>query len=129
MVFDLTFVLHINSINEICWKNHTLEASAGIKLNNRSLVYDNVIGYSSDQCKIIIHTLQSCNSQLLLYKNLLECYEGDGSSYRGKKKTTIRGRLCQNWAIKEPHNPEKQVWLGLHVLLFWLLVYKVERFW
>ncbi len=94
--------------------NSYIKGSAGIKLNNRLLVYDNVIGHLSNQRKIIIHTLQPCNSQLLLYLyNFLDCYEGDGASYRGRKTKTNRGRICQKWASQSPHKhdptPEKQV--------------------
>ncbi|XP_076872226.1 plasminogen-like, partial [Brachyhypopomus gauderio] len=33
-----------------------------------------------------------------------DCYEGDGSSYRGGMSETISGKKCQNWASMEPHS-------------------------
>jgi len=39
----------------------------------------------------------------------LECYKGDGASYRGRKTSTNSGRICQNWASKSPHEPHKTV--------------------
>jgi len=35
-----------------------------------------------------------------------ECYEGDGTSYRGKKTTTISGWLCQIWKFGQKFTPE-----------------------
>ncbi|XP_041635047.1 apolipoprotein(a)-like [Cheilinus undulatus] len=40
-----------------------------------------------------------------------DCYEGDGSTYRGNKSETISGRTCQAWSSMSPHShktsPEK----------------------
>nr|XP_055041449.1 plasminogen [Misgurnus anguillicaudatus] len=36
-----------------------------------------------------------------------ECYEGDGSSYRGVMSETISGKKCQFWASMEPHKHSK----------------------
>ncbi|XP_029352647.1 plasminogen [Echeneis naucrates] len=36
-----------------------------------------------------------------------ECYEGDGSSYRGITSETISGKKCQAWSSMSPHNHEK----------------------
>jgi len=34
---------------------------------------------------------------------LPDCYEGNGSGYRGRKTTTISGRKCQDWGSQSPH--------------------------
>lgn len=36
-----------------------------------------------------------------------ECYEGDGSSYRGVMSETISGKKCQFWTSMEPHKHSK----------------------
>uniref|UniRef100_A0A8C1G877 Plasminogen n=1 Tax=Cyprinus carpio TaxID=7962 RepID=A0A8C1G877_CYPCA len=36
-----------------------------------------------------------------------ECYEGDGSSYRGAMSETISGKKCQFWTSMEPHQHSK----------------------
>ncbi|XP_033487860.2 plasminogen-like [Epinephelus lanceolatus] len=33
-----------------------------------------------------------------------DCYEGDGSSYRGMTSETISGKKCQDWSAMTPHN-------------------------
>jgi len=46
-----------------------------------------------------------------------DCYEGNGSGYRGRKATTVSGRKCQNWNSQTPHKhkwtPEKYPKAGL----------------
>ena len=37
------------------------------------------------------------------FANFSDCYEGNGSGYRGRKTTTISGRKCQDWGSQSPH--------------------------
>jgi len=35
----------------------------------------------------------------------IECFEGDGTDYRGSMSVTESGRICQKWASQNPHVP------------------------
>ncbi|XP_046877719.1 plasminogen [Hypomesus transpacificus] len=36
-----------------------------------------------------------------------ECYEGNGSTYRGMMSETVSGKKCQSWSSMVPHNHKK----------------------
>ncbi|KAK9531254.1 hypothetical protein VZT92_010689 [Zoarces viviparus] len=36
-----------------------------------------------------------------------DCYEGNGSSYRGVSSESISGKRCQSWSAMTPHNHQK----------------------
>ncbi|XP_056283620.1 plasminogen isoform X2 [Pseudoliparis swirei] len=36
-----------------------------------------------------------------------DCYDGDGTSYRGVTSETISGKRCQSWSAMTPHNHRK----------------------
>ncbi|XP_062292830.1 plasminogen [Scomber scombrus] len=36
-----------------------------------------------------------------------DCYEGDGTTYRGRTSETISGKKCQSWSASTPHTHKK----------------------
>ena len=85
----------------------------------------------SDQSTVHIWMLMTPSS--ISFLNLLDCYDGNGASYRGRKKTTLSGQICQAWASQSPHRhdktPDRQVRLNYicFCLFFWWLVHKIEK--
>merc|ERR1719495_447263 len=42
----------------------------------------------------------------------IDCYEGNGSGYRGTVSVTIDGTICQDWKAEEPHAAGAQYGAG-----------------
>uniref|UniRef100_A0AAY5EI01 Plasminogen n=1 Tax=Electrophorus electricus TaxID=8005 RepID=A0AAY5EI01_ELEEL len=51
-------------------------------------------------------TVPSCDEEPIIAP-AEDCYEGDGSSYRGVMSETISGKKCQFWTSMEPHAHQK----------------------
>uniref|UniRef100_A0A8D0D9T1 Plasminogen n=1 Tax=Sander lucioperca TaxID=283035 RepID=A0A8D0D9T1_SANLU len=55
-----------------------------------------------EYCKV-----PSCGNAPLIPTEEEDCYEGDGTSYRGVTSETISGKRCQSWSSMSPHTHQK----------------------